>query len=363
MALKDIEKLKEKFEKDPNSKLFLPLAEEYRKESLLDAAIEVLNAGLEKHPAYTSARVLLGKIYYEKGMLLEARAEFENVIASVPDNLFAHKKLAEIYRDTGDKGRAITVLQAILRLNPMDEETLISLKALESGAIPGSEQDQAAAAETHYELRMPEETRSESVSHGQRGEETVSEVEEVQAEHVEEELTAFKAPLFGDKDALHNDAEPEARVEEQPVHEITIKDETPDVAEEDFTFGDVATEGGHEEIPPSVDVDAEIEHAGPAADVREELPEADVAMLRRESTGARLEDAERCIAEERYSDAMGIYRRCFAAAPDNKVVLQRINELRALLKLLGRDKEELIVKLDAFLEGIQKRRDEFLGRS
>jgi hypothetical protein len=41
--------------------------------------------------------------------------------------------------------------------------------------------------------------------------------------------------------------------------------------------------------------------------------------------------------------------------------MQRIEELRALLKLLGKDKEELIAKLDSLLAGIRKRRDEFLG--
>src|SRR5512134_751463 len=126
MGTKDIEKLKEKFEKDLNSKLFLPLAEEYRKEGMLDEAIAALQTGLDKHKAYTSARVLLGKIYLEKGMLDEARKEFENVTASVPDNLFAHKKLAEIYRDTGEAELAIKAFKSILRLNPMDEESLNS---------------------------------------------------------------------------------------------------------------------------------------------------------------------------------------------------------------------------------------------
>ena len=101
MSSKDIEKLKERVDKDPNSKLFVPLAEEYRKEGLVEEAIKVLQDGLERQPGYMSARVALGKIYLEKGMPQEARGEFENVIKAIPDNLYAHKKLAEIYRDTG----------------------------------------------------------------------------------------------------------------------------------------------------------------------------------------------------------------------------------------------------------------------
>jgi len=60
---------------------------------------------------------------------------------------------------------------------------------------------------------------------------------------------------------------------------------------------------------------------------------------------------------------MGAYRKFLTADPNNKKVLQRVEELRALLKLLGKDKEALVAKLDAFLEGINKRRDEFFGRS
>lgn len=66
MAKDEIEKLKEKVEKDPLSKLFVPLAEEYRKIGMLDEAVSVLLKGLENQPNYMTARVALGKIYLEK---------------------------------------------------------------------------------------------------------------------------------------------------------------------------------------------------------------------------------------------------------------------------------------------------------
>ena len=99
MADDELEKLRQKVEKDPASRLFLPLAEEYRKAGKLDEAVTVLLSGLERHPGYTSARVAMGRIYLEKEMLAEAQAEFEKVVSVVPDNLFAHKKLAEIYKE------------------------------------------------------------------------------------------------------------------------------------------------------------------------------------------------------------------------------------------------------------------------
>ena len=118
MALEDIDKLKEKVKKDPNSKLFVPLAEEYRKTGMLDEAISVLMAGITSQPGYTSARVSLGKIYLEKKMAPAAKEEFEKVISAIPDNLFAHKKLAEIYRDSGGERKGHRRIQGSAQTEP-----------------------------------------------------------------------------------------------------------------------------------------------------------------------------------------------------------------------------------------------------
>ena len=127
MSSEEIERLREKIEKDPNSKLFVPLAEEYKKAGMYDEAIDALIKGLEKQPSYLSARVSLGKIYVERGMLADALAEFEKVIAAIPENLYAHKKLAEIYRELGDKDKAIKEFRTVLKLNPLDEWAATSL--------------------------------------------------------------------------------------------------------------------------------------------------------------------------------------------------------------------------------------------
>ena len=133
MALEDIEKLKEKVKKDPNSKLFVPLAEEYRKTGMLDEAISVLMTGITSQPGYASARVSLGKIYLEKKMAPAAKEEFEKVISAIPDNLLAHKKLAEIYRDSGEKERAIGEYRVVLKLNPLDDDAVSNLETLQRG--------------------------------------------------------------------------------------------------------------------------------------------------------------------------------------------------------------------------------------
>jgi tetratricopeptide (TPR) repeat protein len=143
MSSEEIERLREKTEKDPNSKLFVPLAEEYKKAGMYDEAIDALIKGLERQPAYLSARVSLGKIYIERGMLADAMAEFEKVIAAIPENLYAHKKLAEIYRELGDKDKAIREFKTVLKLNPLDEWAATSLSSIEMEPVPPVQKTQA----------------------------------------------------------------------------------------------------------------------------------------------------------------------------------------------------------------------------
>ncbi|MBI5075946.1 MAG: tetratricopeptide repeat protein [Nitrospirae bacterium] len=378
MASKDIEKLKEKFDKDPNSKLFLPLAEEYRKEGMLEEAIEVLQKGLEKHVSYTSARVLLGKTYLEKGMLEEARKEFEGVIKIVPDNLFAHKKLAEVYRDTGETDLAIKSYKAILKLNPMDEESLGSLRDIEAVFSPAQPAQEAGKTDSSYgEVRMPEAEEEPAPADIHIGEEIHIEAPDIQVEHSEDELNAFKDSLFGDKSGLGGELEHddeihvEAPEEAEEAGTASISDDEV-AAIEDLSFEDVG-ESTAPEISMAVsepfiaseDAEETIELLEEPLEIAEEPVIAgfeEVPAAPKQEV-ADLSDADRFVADGKFAEAMGVYRKFLAGDPNDKRVLQRVDELRSLLKLLGKDKEVLIDKLNAFLEGIQKGRDGFLGHS
>ncbi len=120
----ELVKLADKFRKDPASKLFFPLAEEYVKAGRIDEAIELLRTGIKAHPDLLGARVSLGKALLAKGRYADAQAEFEQVIVANPDNIMAHKKLASIYVHAGDKPRAVASCQAVLAINPSDAEVL-----------------------------------------------------------------------------------------------------------------------------------------------------------------------------------------------------------------------------------------------
>lgn len=118
----EIIKLIDKLAKDPKSKLFVPLAEEYLKVGMLDEAVMVLTDGLKHHPGFLTARVALGKVYLQRAQPAEARAEFEAVIAANPENLLAQRKLAQLYLDAGEPQRARDCAGMVLSENAKDAD-------------------------------------------------------------------------------------------------------------------------------------------------------------------------------------------------------------------------------------------------
>ena len=117
-----IEDLQKRLEADPNSRIFVQLAEEYRKAGLLDKAIEICQSGLQKHPHYPSARVALGRALLEAGQHDKASAEFESVLQAVPDNILANKFLGETYHSLGRLSEALTKYEVAHSLAPEDTE-------------------------------------------------------------------------------------------------------------------------------------------------------------------------------------------------------------------------------------------------
>ena len=104
-----IEELKRRVLLDPASIAFAALAEEYRRGGLFEAAIATCQAGLQRHPAYLSARVTLGRALLELGRYDEARTELELVLRSAPENLAAIRGLAEIHHRVGDLPETVPI--------------------------------------------------------------------------------------------------------------------------------------------------------------------------------------------------------------------------------------------------------------
>src|SRR5438445_2244152 len=131
-----IESLKDRIARDPLSRAFLQLAEEYRKEGRFQEAIDVCLDGLQRHPAYHTARISLGRTYMEASDLANARRTFVEVLELQPENHLAAKLLAEIQKKMGDPAGAAATYRSILRYYPTDREVATLLdETLRQGSV------------------------------------------------------------------------------------------------------------------------------------------------------------------------------------------------------------------------------------
>lgn len=367
MSMDDIEKLKARVERDPDSKLFLPLAEEYRKAGMLDDAISVLLRGLERQPGYTSARVALGKIYLERKMIEDARGEFEKVINAIPDNLYAHKKLAEIYRDIGEIDRALSEYKTVIQLNPLDEDARSFIEGVEKieGEVPGTSIEPVESppelTEKVTEIDIMEAPDKSEVTESLEGIEVTLEegsIEEQPQERLEEE--SFKIP---EDLGLGQPGEESYSEFIEPIE--MIPEDMMDVRS-----GISETEGLG--LSESIEPLEQVSEVLSETETIEEPPITEEFSFDEFSYGEKIEsgtkdyldfsEADGFVLGRQYYKALEGYKKMLKEFPDDRRILQRIAELKNLLKLLGKD-QEIIMKLEALLEGIRRRRDEFFGSS
>lgn len=120
----EIDRLAVQLAKDPHSKVFLPLAEEYSKAGMWQEAAGVLEDGLKYYPGFITAMVVLGRAYDQLGQPTKAKAILEEAVKLSPENLRAHRTLIKIYVAQGMTEGALKSCDVILGMNPRDEEAL-----------------------------------------------------------------------------------------------------------------------------------------------------------------------------------------------------------------------------------------------
>jgi tetratricopeptide (TPR) repeat protein len=125
-----IDELRRRLERDPGSRLFAQLAEEYRKAGNHAEAIRVARSGLEHHPSYPSARLTLGRALLESGDPGGARSELETVLREAPDNILASRFLGQALESQGDFRAALQRYEATLKMAPGDRQLELQIRSV-----------------------------------------------------------------------------------------------------------------------------------------------------------------------------------------------------------------------------------------
>ncbi len=106
----------------PATHRFLSLAATHLREDRIEEAIAVLAEGLQGCPDSVAGHHLLGKLYFQKGQLSEARLEFEQVLSVNPESIPALKKMATILDGERQFKEAAAACVKVLMIDPHDQE-------------------------------------------------------------------------------------------------------------------------------------------------------------------------------------------------------------------------------------------------
>jgi tetratricopeptide (TPR) repeat protein len=161
MATSEIEKLERRYAENPQGLTFAPLAEVHRKNGDVARALELLKAGLELHPNYIPASIVLGRCHWDLGDLSAAESAFAHVLRLDDENVIALKSLADINERLERFNEAQRWLHRLVSVDRSNEEARQQLSRLETmkaqGDKPGDKKAApSASAEMPHELAAAE---------------------------------------------------------------------------------------------------------------------------------------------------------------------------------------------------------------
>ncbi|MEP7327436.1 MAG: tetratricopeptide repeat protein, partial [Gemmatimonadota bacterium] len=126
----EIDKLERRHRENPEGRTFAPLADAYRKAGDVPRALEILKYGLQLHPDYLSASIVLGRCHLDMGDLPGAEAAFRRVLELDKENVIAIKALADITERQVRFGESEDWLNYLLSIDGSNEDARLQLTRL-----------------------------------------------------------------------------------------------------------------------------------------------------------------------------------------------------------------------------------------
>lgn len=116
--LNELERYLRIYQENPDSRVFAPLADMYRRLARYREAEQICREGLQRHPYYAGGKVALAYILFDTGRLPEAYQEINSVVTYYPDNLMARKIMVRVLGTMGDTAKARREYEALVQLAP-----------------------------------------------------------------------------------------------------------------------------------------------------------------------------------------------------------------------------------------------------
>jgi len=132
----DVRALSAQLAQDPQSLVFLRLAEALRRKGQLDAALRVALNGLERHPHLADAHDLYARVLTDKHDYERAFDEWDMALRIAPNHTGALKGLAFLYFKVGDLAQAEAHLDLAKRIEPDDPSISQAVAMVQGGIAP-----------------------------------------------------------------------------------------------------------------------------------------------------------------------------------------------------------------------------------
>src|SRR4051812_31951142 len=155
MATSEIEKLERRYAENPHGLTFAPLAEVHRKNGDVTRALELLRIGLELHPNYIPASIVLGRCHQDLGDLPAAAEAFAHVLRLDDENVIALKSLADINERQERLDEAERWLRRLVSVDRSNEEARQQLERVEAAQEKASQSVPAPVAATDGKVARP----------------------------------------------------------------------------------------------------------------------------------------------------------------------------------------------------------------
>ena len=132
-----IDRLQELYESelDPRGRTFVPLADAHRRLGDLDKALALIQEGLDTHPDFASAHLVLGWVHRSRQKPDDAMRSFERVLALDAENTVARAAIVELIEDQRAQAyRARVAARESAEQSAEDERPVVPIASLAPGA-------------------------------------------------------------------------------------------------------------------------------------------------------------------------------------------------------------------------------------
>ena len=124
-------KYKKILQQNPASKVFAPLADIYRKYTMFDEALRVLQKGMLHNPDYIPGHLALARCHYDQGRFEECHTVLKPLMGASKDNLKMQRLFFQVCVDLELLDEALETVRHLRYLEPHNKEWVEQMDALE----------------------------------------------------------------------------------------------------------------------------------------------------------------------------------------------------------------------------------------